>query len=468
MENDTIAAIATPMGSNGIGIIRISGERSISILKELFQRSIAKGSLKHGHSQSRLTSHVMYYGHIVHPQKKHIIDEVLAVTMQGPRSYTREDVVEIHTHSGPVILASILALILEKGVRLAEPGEFTKRAFLNGRIDLSQAEAVADMVASKTEAAMNLAAVQLTGGMKTEVSDILAAIDAIRVDLEAAIEFGEEIDSQPSMESLERSLKRKIIAPIDRLISVYHDAHVLRDGIRLDIIGKPNVGKSSLLNCFLQKDKAIVTDIPGTTRDPVEDYTAIDGIPIRITDTAGLHDTLDPVEQAGILKTRASLEKSDIVLFVVDGSQGLNRQDLEIWNQLEHKNVLLVINKIDLVDRPDPFRFGDLTPSPPMVMISAKFGTGIQDLKQKIKAACLLDQSVDPGHSIIPSLRQKHAFEGALDAARRARGTIEGSFDPALIIEDLNQANTELSKISGNDIDEDLLDQIFGKFCIGK
>jgi tRNA modification GTPase len=468
MEKETIAAIATPIGSSGIGIIRISGGLSVSILESLFRRRRHGGSDADQPSGGSFPSHQMQYGYIVQPENGVIIDEVMVVAMHAPHSYTRENVVEIQTHAGAVILATILSLVLQHGARMAEPGEFTKRAFLNGRIDLSQAEAVADMVSVKTKAALNLAAVQLTGGMKDAVSELHDGIDSLRIAIEASIEFSDEIENDRSTGELMDALRNRIIRPIQRLIESYDDAHVLRDGIRIAIVGKPNVGKSSLLNCFLRRDRAIVTDRPGTTRDTVEDYMAIEGIPILITDTAGLHATADPVEQAGIKKTMESLEKADIVLFLVDGSSVRDDQDLAIWNQLVPSNTLLVVNKRDLMKHPDAYALEGFNGLEQHIKISAKFGHGIDSLKTRIKQACLAHDAIEPGQTIIPSLRQKIALGKTLAEIQRVEAALGGSFDSAMVMEDLNRAKKELNRISGEGINEDLLDQIFSKFCIGK
>jgi tRNA modification GTPase len=468
METDTIAAIATPIGSSGIGIIRLSGDLSISILESLFRRRRHGAGDPDQPISGSFPSHRLQYGYIVQPEDGVILDEVMVVAMYAPHSYTRENVVEIQTHAGAVILSTILSLVLQQGARMAEPGEFTKRAFLNGRIDLSQAEAVAEMVSVKTKAALNLAAVQLTGGMKEAVSELHDGIDGLRIAIEASIEFADEIESDRSIGESKDVLRNRIILPVQRLIESYDDAHVLREGIRIAIVGKPNVGKSSLLNCFLRRDRAIVTDRPGTTRDTVEDHMAIDGIPILITDTAGLHATVDPVEQAGIQKTLESLEKADIVLFLVDGSSNWDSQDLAIWNQLVPKNTLLVVNKRDLMKHPDVYSLDGFNGLEQHITISAKYGHGMDSLKTRIKQACLTHDAIEPGQTIIPSLRQKIALAKTLAELQRVEAALGGPFDSAMVMEDLNKAKEELNRISGEGINEDLLDQIFSKFCIGK
>ncbi len=467
-DSDTIAAVATPVGSNGIGIIRISGAQAITALEGLFLRHIDHRSAFSKFSLSKTASHLMQYGFIINPETRHIIDEVLVVVMRAPHSYTRENVVEVQSHSGAVILSTILRLILDQGVRLAEPGEFTKRAFLNGRIDLSQAEAVAEMVAAKTESALKLAAAQLSGKMKEIVSGIEFEIDQIRVQLEGEIEFGDDIEGDVSDDAISSTIYKQILIKIDELIACYDDCHVLRDGIRLDIVGKPNVGKSSLLNRLLDQEKAIVTEIPGTTRDLVEGYTAIGGIALIITDTAGLHETNDPVEIAGIRKTCESLEKSDVLLFVVDASEGINAQDIEIWEKIQNKNTILVANKVDLKTRlsfEEETRFYPIASS---VHVSAKTGKGIELLKKCIKEACLKRDDIEPGRTVIPNLRQRKHLEKARAFIHNALNGYKYAQPTELVMDDLNRAKRELSKIGSGDGRDDLLDQIFGRFCIGK
>ena len=467
-DSDTIAAIATPVGSNGIGIIRISGAQAITALDGLFFRHIDHNRTFSAYSLSNAATHLMQYGYILNPKTRHIIDEVLVVVMRAPHSYTCENVVEVQSHSGAVILSTILRLILNQGVRLAEAGEFTKRAFLNGRIDLSQAEAVAEMVSVKTESALSLAATQLSGKMREIVGGIEFEIDQIRVNLEGDLEFGDNVEVGALDDSIQSTLHEKILKKIEELIARYDDSHVMRDGIRLDIVGKPNVGKSSLLNRLLDQEKAIVTAIPGTTRDPVEGYTAVGGISLIVTDTAGLHETNDPVELAGIQKTRESLEKSDVLLFVVDGSEGIDGQDMEIWKNIQHKNTILVANKMDLKTQLTASETDGFYPVAGTIHVSAKTGEGLDLLKKCIKEACLKRNDIEPGRTVIPNLRHRKHLEKARSFIHNALGSLQNFPPNELVMDDLNRAKKELHKITGGDGSDDLLDQIFGRFCIGK
>ncbi|MEJ2155321.1 MAG: tRNA uridine-5-carboxymethylaminomethyl(34) synthesis GTPase MnmE [Desulfobacteraceae bacterium] len=468
MQNDTIAAISTPLGSGGIGVVRLSGPQAISVVQRLFVLRNNHASPATRMEAEKIVSHHMQLGTIQDPHTESAIDEVLMVVMKGPRSYTREDVVEIQSHAGYVVLSRILGAVLDAGARLAEPGEFTKRAFLNGRIDLSQAEAVAEMISAKTEAGVQLAAAHLTGGLRSAVLGFMDAITKVQVALEAGIEFPDEVESNQDRKRLMAILNDCVNKPIEALLRQYDGGHFFRDGIRLGIVGRPNVGKSSLLNRLLNKEKAIVTPIPGTTRDLVEDQITISGIPVWITDTAGLHRTEDPIEVIGMQKTRENLCQADLVLWVVDGEQGITDEDIGIREQIEGRNTVLVVNKLDLFQ-------GRSSPSVPEVLrgidsvfVSAKFGLGIDQLKELIRNKCLTDVDIDPGRSIVPNLRQKSALDTALVALGQAVEGLAQNMPDELIASDLMAAKNALGVITGEHIDGDVLDQIFDKFCIGK
>lgn len=468
MESDTIAAIATPVGSSGIGIVRISGSDAINISKRIFIPHRSVSSSDPNTFFEKLQSHRLYYGLIHDPDNGGIVDEVLIVLMKAPHSYTREDVIEIQSHSGSVILSKILKLTLASGSRLAEPGEFTKRAFLNGRIDLSQAEAIADMITAKTEASLKLAATHLTGLLRDRVSEFIHQLTQVQVELEAGIEFPDDIDGDVDYNKMVEIVEKGILHPIGLLIQQYDDGHVLRDGIRLDIVGRPNVGKSSLLNAMIKRDKAIVTDLPGTTRDLIEDYTNIDGIPVVLTDTAGLHPTEDPVEIIGIQKTKENIQKSDLVLWVVDGGYGVIDEDNLVYEQIINMNTLLVINKSDLtnngVDSLIPEKYQHLD----SVLVSAKFGDGLQELKKAIKKKCMNEVHITPGRSLVPNFRQKSKLEAASGLLSKAVQGMRNKLTEELVVADMDAAKKELQTITGDHINSDILDEIFGKFCIGK
>lgn len=468
MDKDTIVAIATPIGCSGIGIVRISGSRALSIAQKLFIPQHAYGHNDLSESIDGLKSHHLHYGYIREPGKDGIVDEVLLAVMKAPKSYTREDVVEIQSHCGSVILSKILGLVMDCGARLSEPGEFTKRAFLSGRIDLSQAEAIADMINAKTEVGLKLAGTHLYGGLKSAVIELIDLITDMQVEIEAGIEFPDDVHGFENYDSLSGKIHKKVVEPISELLRHYDDGHVLRDGIRLDIVGRPNVGKSSLLNQLIQKDKAIVTHLPGTTRDLIEDHISIDGIPILITDTAGLHITDDPVEIIGIQKTKENIRISDLVLWVIDAQSGLTGEDRQVFEQIAHQNLLLVINKQDLLQRGQKIVIPDEFLTVPNVVISAKFGSGIDLLREKIKKKCLREVDIEPGRTLIPNFRQKSALSEALKCARAVVEGLKNHQPEELIAEDLLLAKNALGVITGDNIGDDILDDIFSKFCIGK
>ncbi|MGD9006742.1 MAG: tRNA uridine-5-carboxymethylaminomethyl(34) synthesis GTPase MnmE [Desulfobacteraceae bacterium] len=469
MEQDTIAAIATPLGSSGIGITRISGTQSLPIAIRLFR--IPNNCSSHNDaaaSISTLPAHQLKYGHIYHPDTGQLVDEVLIAFMKAPKSYTREDVVEIQSHGGPIVQRKILDAVLRCGARLAEPGEFTKRAFLNGRIDLSQAEAVAEIISAKSDAALQIAANQLAGSMKATISSLVEKMIKIQADIEARIDFIEDLDDEADADGLRSSFKQDIISPIKKLIEDYRKGHILRDGLRMDIVGRPNVGKSSLLNQLIRKDKAIVTPVPGTTRDLVEDFFCIGGIPILITDTAGLHATDDPVEIIGMQKTRDNISRSDLVLFVIDASTLNEQGDHAVFEQINARNTILVINKGDLLTEGVvpvlPHAYRQL----PSVIVSALKGNGIGELEKTIQEVCLSGLSINPGRDLVPTLRQRIALEQAMEPLSRAYQALGGSVVDELVAEDIESAKRILNRILGEDVEYDVLDEIFKNFCIGK
>ncbi len=467
MDLETISAIATPIGKGGIGIVRLSGPRAISIVDPLL-RIGKKSPEAHASGVRSSRSHLLKYGKIVDPRRNQIIDEVLVVVMRAPHSYTREDVVEIQSHSGHVILASILNLVLDRGARLAQPGEFTRRAFLNGRIDLSQAEAVAEVISARSETALQLATTHLGGHMRSAVDNLIEKIVALQVDLEAHIEFPDELEEKIDLASIESDMESKVMGPIDDLLDQYQEGHLLRDGVRLGIVGRPNVGKSSLLNRLVRKEKAIVTPIAGTTRDLIEDQTSIEGLPVLITDTAGLRASTDPIEIVGIQRTRQSIATSDIVLFVVDGSQPFSDEDREVFDAVKERNYILCFNKSDLkgvAKKTTPDAILNFSPS---VDISAKTGEGIDALKNAVKDLCLSEAQIDPGSAIVPNLRQKAALEQAAGALNRVLSGMRAKVGEELFVSDLSAARTALEEVIGGHVDGEILDEVFKKFCIGK
>lgn len=470
MDRATITAIATPAGSGGIGIIKISGKDAVSIAASIFQGSSSSFN-KSGDTDpsfSALKSHHLYHGHIVDPEREQILDEVLLSVMLAPRTYTMEDIVEINTHSGHVVLASILSLVLQKGARLAEPGEFTKRAFLNGRIDLTQAEAVIDIINSRTEKSLEIATSQIQGGLKNRVDTIRRVLIDLLTETEAAIDFPDDVGEIMNEAVATEVLENQVIYNLKELVGHYETAHVLRDGLKMVVVGRPNVGKSSLMNRLIQEDRAIVTPFPGTTRDLIEETLDIHGIPVIIADTAGLHKTEDPVEVIGIQKAYEYIDESDLVLFMVDASCPLSKEEYEIYGKIHDKRLILVINKSDLVDDDFELNAPDSWKKTPIVMISALYGIGIDALKDLIAHVSIGEHGLEMRNTIIPNLRHKIALNQGLDASISAFEEIRNGTPFELIAIDLKEAIDSLGEIIGITAKEDVIDQIFSRFCIGK
>lgn len=459
MDRDTIAAVATPAGSGGIGVVKISGPQAISTVLPLIRppRDVAQ-----------LQSHRLYYGSIVDPETHRPVDEVLFTFMRAPHTYTREDVVEIQAHGSRCGLGTILEWVLKRGARLAEPGEFTKRAFLNGRIDLSQAEAVIEVVSAQTAEGLELAARQLEGGLSEAIRAVRDPIKDLLVEVEAAIDFPEEIDEIIQPESFAQRIFREVMAPLSSLLDHYSQGHIYREGVTAAIIGRPNVGKSSLMNRLLQKERAIVTAVPGTTRDFIEETVNIQGLPLRLVDTAGLHNTNDAVEAAGVEFTRRRLDEADLVLFVIDCSEPLSDQDRQIYGQVRDRKSMVVINKIDLGGDRMVKAVVEAFSGLPRVKTSALYNQGIDVLRAAIFRE-ITNQS-RPGElpSIVPNLRHKVKIEKALRASKAAVEGLEGRLPAELVAVDLREALDALGEIIGATTCEDILDQIFSRFCIGK
>jgi len=471
MDTDTIAAVATPVGSGGIGIIKISGKDALKIAESIFQKSAAGAEASQVTGSppfTALQSHRLYHGHIVDTEKERVLDEVLLAVMLAPRTYTRENVVEINTHAGHIVLALILELVLKRGARLAEPGEFTKRAYLNGRIDLTQAEAVIDIINSKTGKSLEIAASQIRGDLKKSIESVRRVLFDFLTEAEAAIDFPEDVDDIINTEAVVGAIEDKVVAPLKKLILQYENAHVFRDGLKMAVIGKPNVGKSSLLNRLIQNDRAIVTSIPGTTRDLIEETLNIHGIPVIIADTAGLHETDDPVEVIGIQKTKEYIRGSDLVLFMIDAGEALTVEDYNIYETIENKRLILVINKIDLVGDGFEPKLPQTWKQAPDIKISALYGTGLKELKALIAKVSIGEYRIDAGNTIIPNLRHKIALERGLQLAVAATEEIGNQTPFELIAIDIREALDALGEIIGLTTREDVVDQIFSRFCIGK
>lgn len=465
---ETIAAIATPPGHGGIGIIRISGPTAGSVARRLFRPRPAVPSGAEPPPGRFITPYRLNYGFAIDPGTGRPVDEAFMVYMPAPHSYTREDVVELQIHGGPVVLEMLLHLILAQGVRLAEPGEFTRRAFLNGRIDLTQAEAVADLIQAKNQAALNVAVSHLGGALKDLIEPLIDQLTQIRADLEAGIEFADDTGLELDRDALRQQVGNEILPRLQDLADSYQHGHMLREGLRLAIVGRPNVGKSSLLNALTLQERAIVTEIPGTTRDTIEAPFFIRGLPILAVDTAGLRPSNDPVERIGIQRARDALATADLVLFLIEACTPFGPADQSILDETRHKAHLVVINKIDLMDRPEDLPLPPTIAPTTLVRISALTGEGLADLREIIAAHVTAHANKTAPNRIVTNHRHKACLDQALEFLRQAVSPERDAIPDDLISMDLSQAIDALNRLVGRSLDDDLLDTIFQRFCIGK
>jgi len=458
-QNATIAAIATPPGPGGIGIVRISGPEARAILVKLFRP----------HRDQPLTSHHLTYGWLIDPETGQPLDEVMAVFMKAPHSYTREDVVEIQCHSSYLLLQQILGHVLAAGATLSEPGEFTKRAFLNGRIDLTQAEAVIDLLEARTGAGANIALSQLQGALHERIATIRQSLLEIKGVLEVAIDFpDDEVEIIDRLAMLD-NIRQNVITPLDKLLSAAEHGKIYREGISVVILGRPNVGKSSLLNSLLKEDRAIVTEIPGTTRDIIEEHLSIKGMPVKIVDTAGIRETTETVEEHGINRAHQQKDIADLVLMVLDASAELADADLAILKSIGPRPAILVVNKTDLVAPPDLLKFRESLPELPTVEISAKTHAGLDSLENIVfETVTGKSGPWDPGHDCVPNLRHRQSLEKGLQATRQLTDALSTNLSPDLVAIEVQTALENLSDVIGETTTDDVLDMIFTRFCLGK
>lgn len=456
-KQDTIGAIATPPGEGGVAIVRLSGPDSERIAGEIFRRS--------GGRNGALRSHTLHSGTIRNPQSGEMLDQTLAVLMRKPRSYTGEDVFEVHCHGGPLVAREILELLLARGARHAEPGEFTKRAFLNGRLDLAQAEGVLDLIRARTRKGMSLALDQAQGGLSKCVGELREELLDILVQVEASIDFPDE-----EIELLQRNqLAEKIGAlkeKVSELIASYEWGRLFRDGARVCIVGRPNVGKSSLLNALLGEERVIVTPVPGTTRDVVEESINLGGLPVALSDTAGIRETEDPVEKIGVEFSLKCLEAADATVVVLDGSQPHTAEDRAVLEAVRQKRTLVAINKSDLPQAIDPNWIIARADDKPVVSVSARQGQGLDELKQLLRNL-LLDVPSEPP-ILVTNLRHKAALEKGERALAAAREALRDGLAPELIGVELQEAKDGLEEIIGAVTNDNILERIFANFCIGK
>ena len=455
-KEDTIASIASGLTQSGIGVIRISGPDALEISDRVFL--IKKGTL------SEKPGHTIHYGYVYDEGKK--VDECLAMIMRAPRSYTAEDVVEIQCHGGPLVMKKILETVLKKGARMAEPGEFTKRAFLNGRVDLSQAEAVMNIIRARNDAAAEASLRQIKGDLSREIRKMRGEILEETATIEAALDDPEHISLDGYRERLKpviQSLKNRVI----HLIQTADQGKLLTDGIRTVILGRPNAGKSSLLNSLLGEERAIVTSVPGTTRDTLEETINMGGFSLRLIDTAGIRDTEDEVEKIGVERARKQAEQADLIIYIVDSSEELDENDREIIHMISGKKALVLMNKIDL-EHEMREEYLEKETGLPVLSISAKEGTGIEKLKEKIRDLFNMGKIRAEEENVILNLRHKEALIDTEKSLQLVWNSLEDDLPEDFLTIDLMDAYASLGRIIGEEVEEDLINEIFSKFCMGK
>lgn len=458
MLNDTIAAISTPLGEGGIAVIRVSGDDAVPLVERIF-RSKTKLSVAE--------THTVHYGFIIEPASAQKVEEVLVTLMKAPRSFTMEDVVEVSCHGGIVSVKKVLDLLLQQGVRLAEPGEFTKRAFLNGRIDLTQAEAVIDLIRAKSDRAFKVALKQVEGNLLKQIKHLRYILVELMAHVEVNIDYPEH-DVEEMTNTFIKSKCDTVMLEIDRLLVTAEQGKILREGIETAIVGKPNVGKSSLLNELAQENRAIVTDIPGTTRDVIEEFVNIGGIPLKLLDTAGIRETSDLVEQIGVERSKTALAEADLILLVLNSNEELEFDEIALMKQLADKQTIVILNKTDLTRKLNVEQVLSYFPQERIVELSLIENKGIEDLEKAIAAIFFEGKLESSDLTYVSNVRHisllkqaKRSLQDALDANEQ--------YVPIDIIQiDIRAAWEQLGEIIGDSVGESLIDQIFTQFCLGK
>ncbi len=459
LNQDTITAISTPLGTAGLGIVRMSGPQAIEIGDKVFR---AKNNI----NLKQADNYTVHYGFVVEPDSEKKIDEVITIIMKKPHSFTGEDIVEFNCHGGMVPLRKVLNLLIDNGARLAEPGEFSKRAFLNGKMDLAQAESIIEVINSKTEKGLDIAVNHLTGKLSKKINNLQNEVIKLLAHLEAAIDFPEdEIEGFQSSDLKERIIIIK--KNIEKLLATGQQGKIYQEGIKTVIVGKPNVGKSSLLNTLLEEKRAIVTDIPGTTRDVIEEFINLEGIPLKIIDTAGIRETEDMVEKIGVERTRDFLKEADLVLMMLDVSQGLTDDDLKVYDLIKQKPMIVVINKTDLplaLAEKDVKKYFS---EHPLLWISIKEEEGLENLKEAIISE-VFNKEIEADQVVITLTRHESALKGALKAIKRVYVSYDQGLPYDFLTIDLKECLNKLGEITGETVSEDIIDRIFSDFCLGK
>lgn len=461
MEFDTIAAISTPMGEGAIAIVRLSGDQAIEIADRIF----------HSPSEKKLStqpSHTIHYGHLKEVETGEVVEEVMVSMMRGPKTFTREDVVEINCHGGLVSVNRVLQLVLRNGARMAEPGEFTKRAFLNGRIDLSQAEAVMDLIRSKTDKAMNVALGQMDGKLSRLIHQLRQALIEVLAQVEVNIDYPEYDDVEEMTIPLMLEKSTWVKQEIEKLLQTSSQGKILREGLSTVILGRPNVGKSSLLNSLVQENKAIVTDVAGTTRDIIEEYVNVRGVPLRLVDTAGIRETEDIVEQIGVERSRQVLKEADLILLVVNYNDELTEEDERLFEAIQNMDYIVVVNKTDLPQKIDLPRVKELAGSHKLVTTSLLEEEGVNELEEAI-ASLFFEGSVEAGDlTYVSNARHIALLHQALDRINDAIDAAHAGVPVDMIQIDVTRTWEILGEIVGDTVQDSLINQLFSQFCLGK
>lgn len=458
METDTIAAISTPIGEGAIAIVRLSGNDATMIANKLFQ----------GANLTTVDSHTIHYGKIIDPETNQTVEEVMVSVMRAPKTFTREDVVEINCHGGLASVNRLLELALQLGARLAEPGEFTKRAFLHGRIDLSQAEAVMDLIRAKTDKAMNVAIKQLDGKLSKLIQQLRQELLQTVAHVEVNIDYPEYDDVEQMTHDFMLVKTKEVYLEIERLLQMARQGKILREGIGTAIIGRPNVGKSSLLNALVHEDKAIVTDVPGTTRDVIEEYVNIRGIPLRLVDTAGIRDTEDIVEKIGVERSRQVLKEADLILLVLNYNEALTEEDLQLFELVNDLEVIVLVNKTDLPQKIDLEKLKQLANGQPLITTALIEEKGLDDLETAI-ADTFFEGELDTGDlTYVSNVRHIQLLKQALQALDEAMDALRDGMPIDLVQIDVTRTWQLLGEIVGDTVADSLIDQLFSQFCLGK
>lgn len=458
MDIDTIAAISTPMGEGAIGIVRVSGDQAMLVADRLYK---GKKSL------IEVESHTINYGHLVDPKSGEITEEVMVSVLKGPRTYTKENMVEINCHGGLTSVNRVLQLVLNEGARLAEPGEFTKRAFMNGRIDLSQAEGVMDLIRAKTDRAMNVAMNQVEGKLSKRIQTLRQALLETVANVEVNIDYPEYDADEMTLEILQEK-GSFVIKEIDRLLQTAQQGKILREGLSTVIIGRPNVGKSSLLNSLVHENKAIVTEVAGTTRDVIEEYVNVRGVPIRLLDTAGIRDTEDIVEKLGVERSRKVIKDAELVLLVLNHNEPLTESDKELFRLSEDHDTIIIVNKSDLEDKINMDKVRELAEERSVITTSLLKDEGVDELEEAIRDLFFQGDLETGDMSYVSNSRHIALLNQAKKAVEDSLETVEAGMPVDMVQIDITKAWELLGEVIGDSVHESLIDQLFAQFCLGK